>query len=346
VGHFASRIPLFRVWGAKGAALFFRPPLPENPSRLHPLRIQFPTNTIMKNRPRSPQFTVLVGLFVMIVLSALTAPEAAGQNIDALVRERRAVEARINAELDRAFEVWREAEKDFGPDRDIKIATAKLAVAKLTKSLADARLRIAEANQMRFGGSIGSFITTQVRESEAELRQAQQEYDSAARTAARRAKMANASSASGTGAAGSAAGCQSNLAYLASRLHRYADSDLVTARDAVLATNIIEVIGNFKGQGLTTSQAAKLLLEQTKEYDRMLESARTAVFAAADIRYHGTLESALKAIDANRALPPGSPSLDGGMTGSAVKAYIIAHWGKLANREVAIQVACHAARGL
>jgi hypothetical protein len=34
------------------------------------------------------------------------------------------------------------------------------------------------------------------------------------------------------------------------------------------------------------------------------------------------------------------------MTGSAVKAYIIAHWGKLANREVAIQVACHAARGL
>lgn len=137
-------------------------------------------------------------------------------------------------------------------------------------------------------------------------------------------------------------GCQPNLSHLEGMLFEYTHSELLEMRRAVLATDIRSVIAHAASSGLSTAQTARQLLEQSKDYDEMLMSAREAVFAVSGPEFRGSLEATLRAIDQNQGLPNNAPGLDSGMTGNAVKGYILAHWGRLANKEVAVQVACFA----
>lgn len=131
-----------------------------------------------------------------------------------------------------------------------------------------------------------------------------------------------------------------SLAHLAPRLYRYNDVDLQQARHAILSTDLRLVMSQMGNQGYSVTDGARALLAQSREYERMWESARQSVFAVADSTSRPRVEAAMRAIDAGLALPMDAPDFDSGMTGAALKAYVLATWGKLANQETALQVAC------
>jgi hypothetical protein len=157
----------------------------------------------------------------------------------------------------------------------------------------------------------------------------------------RQAQLTSKQKAQGNAAGGD---CQANLSYLSTTLFAYPHPELLATRMEVLKTDIRSVISQAASQGFSTSQTARALLEQAKEFDRTVATAREAVFAAAGQQYQATIAATLRAIDQNQALPASAPELGVGMTGNAVKLYIVAHWGRLANKEVAVQVACFANR--
>jgi len=138
----------------------------------------------------------------------------------------------------------------------------------------------------------------------------------------------------------SSSGCEPNLMYFSSRLYPYNDQELRIAREAILSTGIQSVIMRMKAEGISTSQASRRLIEQTRIFDDQCDQLRAAVIKIAADENKARL--AMNAVDRGAALPAGWLPFNGSMTSQNLKHYILAVWARDANKETAIQVACFA----
>ena len=130
--------------------------------------------------------------------------------------------------------------------------------------------------------------------------------------------------------------CQPDLSYLAPQIPATSVAALDSVRTTILETKIETVIEAIRAQGMGLADAASAMLAQSDSYDQQLAQFEDCVNSAATREAAPGIMSGLKARQ-YAGLP-----LDDGMLGSCVKGYVVVDWGKLANSETAVQVACNA----
>lgn len=130
--------------------------------------------------------------------------------------------------------------------------------------------------------------------------------------------------------------CQSTLAYLAPKLRNYRDPMLQQMRTAILNNNISEVMANMRNQGLSPAAASEILIKQAATNDEAMQQAEEcAVQSHYDPdgqRVREQLRNDTLSLDL---------SCDSGTFSKCACSYILQSWLKLANRETALQIACH-----
>jgi len=131
-------------------------------------------------------------------------------------------------------------------------------------------------------------------------------------------------------------GCPATLGHVASKLPSYNDSELQSARSAVLQTDLRQALATAHSQGYTPSAAAKAALEQANQFQSARPQAESCIRASTN--HPDTVI---------RSLQKGSYEFSGrgGVSVACAKAYVVYYYGEVANREAAVGMACLAAGG-
>jgi hypothetical protein len=134
---------------------------------------------------------------------------------------------------------------------------------------------------------------------------------------------------------GSMAGaCPETLNYLAARLPAYNDPDLIQLRNAALSTDLQAALRMARSQGLSPQQAAAATLAQARQAQAAMPQAEAC------IRQASTDPGSVI-----RGLQTGTYRMSGGsITSTCAKAYVLAYYEMIVNREAAIGISCWASQ--
>jgi hypothetical protein len=129
--------------------------------------------------------------------------------------------------------------------------------------------------------------------------------------------------------------CPANLQYLDSRLPRYNDATLVQMRNMALGTDIQQALSTARSQGYSPQQAAAATLAQARAAEQAMPAAEQCVRQASS-----DPDAVLAAIRAGTYVASGSS-----VTGSCMRAYVLAYYQWILNKEAAVALACWASAG-
>lgn len=147
----------------------------------------------------------------------------------------------------------------------------------------------------------------------------------------------------GTSAA-SSGGCRRNLTHIAGQLPRYDLPQLIQLREQILQEDIPAAMQKARAQGLTPHQAAAQTLAAARNSDAERRKATACI-----VQFSDNPQAVISALETGR-YRFGSPGvLDNGQTTrpihqSCASMYVTLHYAATATKELAVQMACHAAQ--
>ena len=130
--------------------------------------------------------------------------------------------------------------------------------------------------------------------------------------------------------AASTASCPTNLRYLSTRLPQYNDAMLSQALNSVLETDLRQSMATARSMGYTPQSAAAATLQQARQAEQAMPTAAACIRQAAN-----------NPDQIMSQLQRGTYTFSSGsISDDCAKAYVLAYYQLVANREAAIGLAC------
>lgn len=127
--------------------------------------------------------------------------------------------------------------------------------------------------------------------------------------------------------------CPQTLSSLSIRLANYADPELRSLRTAILSQSMTEVMQNARSMGYSPAEAARLSLQQAQADEAAIPQAESCIRSSTN-----NPEAVIQ------SLRNGTYDFDrSSVPSSCARAYVVAYWGVLMNRETGAAISCFAA---